>query len=77
MGNEQAVSGIALDHKISKIGVLKNADQPGIAARLFGTLAAEKSNVDMIVQSVHSKGSLADMAFTVERPELKKAVVKL
>ena len=28
----------------------------------------------MIVQSVHSAGALADMAFTVDRPDLKKAL---
>jgi len=74
MENKKAVRGIALDDNIAKVGVLKIADKPGIAAKLFGALAAEKINVDMIVQSVHSKGALADMAFTVERPELKKAV---
>ncbi|MFH1617180.1 MAG: ACT domain-containing protein, partial [Candidatus Margulisiibacteriota bacterium] len=28
----------------------------------------------MIVQSIHSAGTLADMAFTVEKPDLKKAM---
>ncbi|MBU0671912.1 MAG: aspartate kinase [Candidatus Margulisbacteria bacterium] len=74
MEKQEAVRGIALDENIAKVGVLKIADKPGIAAKLFGALAAEKINVDMIVQSVHSAGSLADMAFTVERTELRKAV---
>lgn len=74
MEKKEAVRGIALDDNIAKIGVLKIADKPGIAAKLFGALAEEKINVDMIVQSVHSKGALADMAFTVERTDLKKAV---
>jgi aspartate kinase len=74
MEKKEAVRGIALDEKVAKVGVLKIPDRPGIAAKLFGALAAEKINVDMIVQSVHSAGALADMAFTVERPDLKKAV---
>ncbi|MBI5078770.1 ACT domain-containing protein, partial [Candidatus Saganbacteria bacterium] len=52
----------------------KVPDQPGIAARLFGSRAGEKVNVDMIVQSIHSKGTQADMAFTVERTDLNRAV---
>ncbi|MFC1540812.1 aspartate kinase [Candidatus Margulisiibacteriota bacterium] len=74
MEKKEAVRGIALDENIAKIGVLKIPDKPGTAAKLFGALAAEKVNVDMIVQSVHSAGALADMAFSVERPDLKKAV---
>jgi aspartate kinase len=74
MEKREAVRGIALDENIAKVGILKIPDKPGIAAKLFGALAAENINVDMIVQSIHSAGSLADMAFTVERPDLKKAV---
>ncbi len=74
MEKKEAVRGIALDENIAKIGILKVPDRPGTAARLFGALAAEKINVDMIVQSIHSAGTQADMAFTVDRPELKKAV---
>jgi len=74
MEKKEAVRGIALDENIAKVGVLKVPDKPGTAAKLFGALAAEKINVDMIVQSIHSQGTQADMAFTVDRPDLKKAV---
>jgi len=74
MEKKEAVRGIALDENIAKIGILKIPDKPGTAARLFSALAAEKINVDMIVQSIHSGGAQADMAFTVERPDMKKAV---
>jgi aspartate kinase len=74
MEKQEAVRGIALDENIAKIGILNVPDQPGTAARLFGSLAADKINVDMIVQSIHSQGAQADMAFTVERPDQKKAV---
>jgi aspartate kinase len=73
MEKREAVRGIALDENIAKIGVLKVPDRPGMAAKLFGALAGEKINVDMIVQSMHSAGTQADMAFTVERADLKKA----
>jgi aspartate kinase len=74
MEKREAVRGIALDENIAKVGILKVPDRPGIAARIFGALAAESINVDMIVQSIHSAGALADMAFTVDRPDMKKAV---
>ncbi|MFA4844346.1 MAG: aspartate kinase [Candidatus Margulisiibacteriota bacterium] len=74
MEKKEAVRGIALDENIAKIGILNVPDQPGTAAKLFGALAAEKINVDMIVQSIHSQGTQADMAYTVDRPELKSAV---
>ena len=74
MEKKEAVRGIALDENIAKVGILKVPDRPGIAAKLFGALAGEKINVDMIVQSIHSAGPLADMAFTVDRPDMKKAV---
>ncbi|MFH2034210.1 MAG: aspartate kinase [Candidatus Margulisiibacteriota bacterium] len=74
MENKEAVRGIALDNNIARIGLLKIPDRPGTAAKIFGALAEEKVNVDMIVQSIHSAGTLADMAFTVEKPDLKKAM---
>ncbi|MEA3493970.1 MAG: aspartate kinase [Candidatus Margulisiibacteriota bacterium] len=74
MEKKEAVRGIALDENIAKIGVLKIQDKPGTAAKLFGALADEKINVDMIVQSIHSKGELADMAFTVDRPDAKRTI---
>lgn len=74
MEKKETVRGIALDENIAKVGILKVPDRPGIAAHVFGALAAESINVDMIVQSIHSKGALADMAFTVDRPDMKKAV---
>jgi len=74
MEKKEAVRGIALDENIAKLGILNVPDRPGTAAKIFGTLAKEKINVDMIVQSIHSQGTQADLAFTVDRPELKKAV---
>jgi aspartate kinase len=74
MEKKEAVRGIALDENIAKIGILKVPDKPGVAAKLFGALAEEKINVDMIVQSIHSGGEQADMAFTVNRADMKKAL---
>lgn len=66
------VTGVAFDNNVAKIGVLQVPDRPGIASDIFNALAKEKISVDMIVQSIHG-GSVADLAFTVSRPDEKKA----
>jgi len=62
---EQAVvSGIAHDTTQAKLTVHRVADQPGIAARLFGALAEAGINVDLIVQNT-SVDAHTDISFTV------------
>src|SRR5215469_1786513 len=48
---KQIVSGIAYSRDEAKITVQKVADRPGVAAAIFGPLADDAINVDMIVQS--------------------------
>ncbi|MBU0581220.1 MAG: aspartate kinase [Candidatus Omnitrophica bacterium] len=70
----QVVSGIATDDNIAKIGVMHVPDIPGVAAKLFGSLAAEKINVDVIVQSIHEIKKLNDISFTVSKDDYKKSL---
>jgi aspartate kinase len=49
-------------------------DKPGIAARLFDTIASANVVVDMIVQNISSDGKFADISFTVPKTEMKKAL---
>lgn len=74
MEKKDVVSGVAIDTNIAKVGILKIPDKPGTAAKLFKALGDAKINVDMIIQSIHSSGNFADMAFTVAKPDMKKAV---
>jgi aspartate kinase len=49
-------------------------DEPGVAGRIFGALADSNVNVDMIIQNEPvSEDDLADLSFTVERPDLDAA----
>lgn len=73
MEKKKAVRGVALDKNVAKLGILKVPDKPGIASKIFGELSKEHINVDMIVQSIHSAGTQADMAFTVKRTDSSKA----
>ena len=50
------------------------ADRPGVAAAIFGPLAENAINVDMIVQSASEDGQTADLTFTVAQVDLNRAV---
>jgi aspartate kinase len=50
-------------------------DEPGVAGRIFGALAAANVNVDMIIQNEPvSDDQLADLSFTVDRSDLEGAL---
>ena len=73
----QVVSGIAYAKDEAKVTILKVADKPGVAARIFGPLADANINVDMIVQNVTPDGKSTDMTFTVQAAELDKTMAVL
>ena len=52
----------------------KVADRPGVAASIFGPLADNNVNVDMIVQNVSEDGKSTDLTFTVGKADLERAV---
>ena len=70
----RVVSGIAYSRDEAKITVERVADRPGVAAALFGPLADNAINVDMIVQNVSADGATADMTFTVGKADLERAL---
>jgi aspartate kinase len=70
---EQAIiSGVTHDVSEAKVTITRVPDRPGVAAKLFRTLADESVNVDMIVQNVSSAGH-TDISFTVPREDLTRA----
>jgi aspartate kinase len=71
---QEIVSGIAYARSEAKITLLGVADQPGIAARIFGPLADASINVDMIVQNVAADGVKTDVTFTVSQDELERTM---
>lgn len=71
---QEVVSGIAYTKDEAKITLIKVADQPGVAARIFGPLADAAINVDMIVQNVSEDGERTDLTFTVPVADLQRAV---
>lgn len=73
---QPVVSGIAYSRDDAKVTLRRVPDRPGIAAAVFGALAAANVNVDMIVQNIGADGS-TDMTFTVGKADLARAQVTL
>jgi aspartate kinase len=73
---KQMVAGIAYSRDDAKITVRQVPDRPGIAATIFGALAGQNVNVDMIVQNLAADGT-TDMTFTVGKAELPRARLAL
>ena len=74
---QQVVSGIAYSRDDAKITMIGLPDDPGIAASLFGPLAAAEINVDMIVQNISADGETTDLTFTVAEGDLDRALAVL
>ncbi|MDR6769540.1 aspartate kinase [Azospirillum sp. BE72] len=71
---KEVVSGIAYSRDEAKITLVGVADQPGVAAAIFGPLTDNAVNVDMIVQNVSEDGKSTDMTFTVGKADLARGV---
>jgi aspartate kinase len=70
---KHVVTGIAYARDEAQVSLRRVPDKPGVSAAIFGPLAEEHINVDMIVQSVSEDGSRTDMTFTVPDGDLEKA----
>ncbi len=67
------VSGVASDKDVARISVMGVENEPGIAFKVFNSLAKKKINVDIILQSV-GRGGTKDIAFTVARGDVDAAI---
>ncbi len=70
---EALVSGIAFNRDEAKLTITNVPDRPGVAHKLFSSIAAANIDVDMIVQNVGADG-LTDVTFTVHRADYAKAM---
>jgi aspartate kinase len=67
------ISAVTHDTSEAKVTVTNAPDKPGIAAKLFRSLADDNVNIDMIVQNVSQDGS-TDISFTVPKADLDAAL---
>ena len=66
------VSGVALKEKVARVTLRNVPDRPGVAARVFHTIATHRIVVDDIIQTVTDARS-ATISFTVEPSDLSDA----
>ena len=67
------VSGVAADENTARISLIGLTDQPGVAFKIFNTMAKHNINIDIILQSVGRDGT-KDISFTVARTDLRDAL---
>jgi len=67
------VSGVSYDKNEAKITLQRVPDRPGLAAQIFGPIAAANIVVDMIIQNASEDGT-TDLTFTVPKADHKKAL---
>ncbi len=73
---EVVVSAVAYARDQAKITMVGVQDKPGVAARIFSSIAAREINVDMIIQNT-AEGGLTDISFTVPKDETRKTLEAL
>ncbi|NDJ19368.1 aspartate kinase [Myxacorys almedinensis] len=66
------VDAVEFDTDQAKVALLRVPDCPGVAAKLFGEIASQRLDVDLIIQSIH-EGNTNDIAFTVVKKSLSRA----
>jgi len=67
------VSGVTYSKDEARITLSKVPDKPGIASRIFTTIAEAGIIVDMIIQNTR-KGGLTDLTFTVPKSDYPRAM---
>lgn len=65
------VSGVAIDESQVRIAIKGVPDRPGVAAKVFESLAKKNISVDMIVQSTSHDG-INEIAFTVDKDAIEE-----
>ncbi len=66
------VNGIAFSREEAKMTLVTIADEPGIAASIFGPLSEAGVNVDMIIQNISEEG-VTDMTFSCPVEQVQRA----
>ena len=69
---QRFISGVAKDTNVARFALVGVKDEPGVAFKIFRKLAAEKINIDIILQSV-GRGHTQDISFTVATADREKA----
>lgn len=72
LDDNSMIKAITIDDDIAKISILEVPDKPGIAFKLFNTIASADIKIESIVQNVN-RSSVNDITFTVPIDQAQKA----
>ena len=67
------VTSVAYNKDEAKVWLRRVPDRPGVAAKIFNTLAGANIVVDMIIQNISREG-FTDLTFTVPKGDLRKTI---
>ncbi len=70
------IRGVACDKNVARLSIVGLNDSPGVAFRIFNSLAKQKINVDIILQSIGRDGT-KDISFTVPADQAKEAQIAI
>ncbi len=71
---EALVRGVTHDLNVAKMTIVGIPDKPGIAARIFETVAKKNVNLNLVIQSISGNKEVTDISFTFPRTDLPKIV---
>ena len=66
------ISGVTRDTNVARIALIGLRDEPGVAFKVFRSLANAKINVDIILQSI-GRDNTKDISFTVAAKDIEQA----
>ncbi len=72
---KRLITGISYCKTDVRITLSQMPDHPGLSANIFGALANQEVNVDMIVQNISADGKKIDITFTASKDELERAKI--
>ena len=67
------LSGVAQDKKIARIALMGVENVPGMAYKIFGLLAKENINVDLILQSI-GRDDTKDISFVLDEKDAERCI---
>jgi aspartate kinase len=74
---KRLITGISYCKTDVRITLSQMPDHPGLSATIFGALASQEVNVDMIVQNISADGKKIDITFTTSNDELERAKIAI
>ncbi len=69
----RVITGVTYSKNDAQILIVGAENMPGVAAHIFGPLADNQINVDMIVQNISKDGKATDLTFTLPKTDVEQA----